>query len=155
MDARIILKRLLSPRLANGHPWVYDNEIERIEGDITPGDTVDVFSFSRQWIGRGYVNPNSKIVARILTRRNERIDRDFFFKRIAEAIDYRNAITPRSTVRRLVFGEGDDLSGLIIDRLEDVFVFQFNTAGMHRFRSEIIDAVRERFPEGFFYDKSD
>jgi len=155
MDTRIILKRLLSPRIANGHPWIYDNEIEKIEGEPTPGEIVDIFSFSRQWIGRGYANPHSKIVARLLTRKYEKIDAEFFRKRIGEAIEHRRSLTPQPNVCRLVFGEADDLSGLVIDRFEDVFVFQFNTAGMHRFRSEIIDCIRERFPDKPLYDKSD
>lgn len=155
MDTRIILKRLLSPRITNGHPWIYDNEIEKIEGEPTPGEIVDVLSSSRQWLGRGYANTHSKIVARLLTRKYETIDAEFFCRRIDEAINHRRFLFQKSCVCRLVFGEADDLSGLVIDRFEDVIVFQFNTAGMHRFRNEIINCIRERFPEAFFYDKSD
>lgn len=159
MNEKIFLKRLLSPRISNGHPWIYDNEIEKVEGEPAIGSIVDVFTFAREFIGRGYYNQHSKIRVRLLTRSYETIDRGFFEKRINDAIEYRSryfhkADTPEN-VYRFIYGEADGLSGLIVDRFDDVFVFQFNTSGMQRFRSDLLRIFRDRFPDSYFFDKTD
>jgi 23S rRNA (cytosine1962-C5)-methyltransferase len=155
MIGKIHLKRLLSPRITNGHPWIYENEIDTIEGSPAIGDIVDVFTSSRQWLGRGYFNSNSKIVVRLLTKKNETIDRLFLESRIRDAIAFRKRMRIEESAYRLVYGEADGLCGLIIDKLGDVLVFQFNTAGMQRFREEVFAICEALFPKAYFYEKSD
>ena len=86
---KVILKKGVHTKIVRGNPWIYDNEISKILGEINPGDIVDVCDNSNSFIGRGYINPNSKIRVRILTRKEEEIDKDFFRERIIRAWEYR------------------------------------------------------------------
>ncbi|MDR1400205.1 MAG: class I SAM-dependent rRNA methyltransferase [Treponema sp.] len=125
---RIILKRGEERRILGGHPWVYDNEIERIvsssrsaagEGGATslePGELADVESEDKTYLGRAFVNPASKIIARLYSPSKEGVDKGFFKRRIREAISRRAAYDLRRESARLVFAEADQLPGLIVDR---------------------------------------
>jgi 23S rRNA (cytosine1962-C5)-methyltransferase len=66
--AQVYLKRKITPRVANGHPWIFNNEVEKVEGDVNGGDVVEVFSHDKKFIGKGYINPKSQILVRLLTR---------------------------------------------------------------------------------------
>ena len=82
--AKAILQKKISQRIANGHPWIFSNEISKIDGEVKPGDIVEVVTFDNKFVGKGYVNPKSQITVRLLTRdRNETIDDKFIFNRIA------------------------------------------------------------------------
>jgi len=86
----VFLKRKIAPRIVNGHPWIFNNEVEKVEGDVTGGETVDVFTYDKKFVGRGYINPKSQIIVRLLTReRKEEINEEFFLNRIRECRDYR------------------------------------------------------------------
>lgn len=123
---RIILKRGEERRILGGHPWVYDNEIERIvsssgrtaggAASLEPGELADVESEGKTYLGRAFVNPASKIVARLYSPSKEGVDKGFFKRRIREAISRRTAYDLRRESARLVFAEADQLPGLIIDR---------------------------------------
>ena len=79
---KVILKRKIASRIANGHPWIFNNEINNIEGAVTPGDIVDVYFADGSFAGRGYINPQSQIAVRLLTRKKEEINDAFFYNRI-------------------------------------------------------------------------
>ncbi|MDR2397997.1 MAG: class I SAM-dependent rRNA methyltransferase [Spirochaetaceae bacterium] len=118
---RIILKAREEARLLAGHPWVYDNEVARILGpqgpaSLEPGETADVESAGKTYIGRALVNPHSKIIARIYSPSKEGIDKGFFKRRIRQALERRTSYDLHRESARIVFGEGDFLPGLIIDR---------------------------------------
>jgi len=120
---RIILQKGEEDRIRLGHPWVYDNEVDRIyEGktaaaELVPGDCADVESSRKEYLGRAIVNPHSKIIARIYSPSKEGIDKGFFKRRIREAILRRASFRDFSRESaRLVFAEADFLPGLIIDR---------------------------------------
>jgi 23S rRNA (cytosine1962-C5)-methyltransferase len=126
---RIILKPGEEGRIRSGHPWVYDNEIARVldgktarEAALEPGETADVESSRKEYLGRAFVNPASKIRARIYSPSKEGLDKGFFKRRFREAIQRRygcrfgNSKTVAEESRRLVFGEADFLPGLVIDR---------------------------------------
>ncbi len=66
---KVFLRKKIAPRIANGHPWVYGNEVEKIEGDVVAGDIVDVYYSAEKYAGRGYINPQSQILVRLLTRK--------------------------------------------------------------------------------------
>jgi 23S rRNA (cytosine1962-C5)-methyltransferase len=88
--ARVYLRKEIKKRIEKGHPWVYKNEVDKIEGDYSIGDIVEVCNFKGKFIGKGYINPNSLILIRIMTRdKNEKIDEEFFRKRITRAWEYR------------------------------------------------------------------
>jgi len=76
----------------HGVPWIYDNEILSVKGDFSPGDVVDIFDTGENFIGRGYINPNSKIRVRVLTRKEEDIDKEFFRERILRTWGYRKKL---------------------------------------------------------------
>ncbi|MDR0636217.1 MAG: class I SAM-dependent rRNA methyltransferase [Treponema sp.] len=125
---RIILKHGEERRILGGHPWVYDNEIERIVSSsgrtagaggvasLKPGELADVESEGKTYLGRAFVNPASKIVARLYSPSKEGVDKGFFKRRIREAISRRAAYDLRRESARLVFAEADQLPGLIVDR---------------------------------------
>ncbi|MDR3304091.1 MAG: class I SAM-dependent rRNA methyltransferase [Treponema sp.] len=122
---RIILQRGEERRILAGHPWVYENEIERIVTSasmpvsLEPGEIAEVESVSKKYLGRAFVNPASKIVARLYSPSKEGMDKGFFKRRIREAIYRRRALGTynlRHESARLVFAEADFLPGLIIDR---------------------------------------
>ena len=101
-----------------GHPWIYNNEVDRIAGTVAPGDIVEVYYFDGQLAGRGYINPGSQIIIRLLTRKRDTIDAAFFHQKISEAWAYRKQLGYTENCR-LVFGEADGLPALIIDKFND------------------------------------
>jgi 23S rRNA (cytosine1962-C5)-methyltransferase len=113
---RIILKRNEDERILAGHPWVYDNEIDRVEGECSPGDVVDVESARKEYLGRGFINPASKIRVRIVSRGKDGIDAGFLKRRLREAIALRERTYDISRESfRLAFAEADFLPGLVVD----------------------------------------
>ena len=82
---KVYLNKRITPRIAMGHPWIYNNEIDRIAGTVAPGDIVEVYYFDGQLAGRGYINPGSQIMIRLLTRKRDNIDATFFHQKISEA----------------------------------------------------------------------
>jgi 23S rRNA (cytosine1962-C5)-methyltransferase len=157
---RVILKKGEEGRIVRGHPWVYDNEVDRVlEGRTAPagknnvmrnsgdggpfaelleaGECADIESSRKQYLGRAIVNPNSKIIARVYSPSKEGMDKGFFKRRIREAVQRRQGLFDLSRESaRLVFAEADFLPGLVIDRF----------AGWPL--ADIEDAVTER-PLGF------
>jgi 23S rRNA (cytosine1962-C5)-methyltransferase len=113
---RVILKPGEEDRVLAGHPWVYDNEIDRVEGEALPGDVVDVESSRKTYLGRGFINPASKIRVRLLCRGKEGIDEGYFKRTLREAFEYRGRYydTDKDSFR-LAFAEADFLPGLIAD----------------------------------------
>ena len=151
MNAIVHLKKNIKSRLLKGHPWVYDNEIERVDGDPEPGEIVSLH-WGSVFVGKGYYNPRSRIRVRILSRKDENIDRAFVAVKIAKALAYRKQIfPPAETSFRVIFGEADGLPGLIVDRFADYLVMQVTTLGMHTLRADIISVLTETFqPHGIF-----
>ncbi len=131
-------------RLRGGHPWIFSNEIERIDGIPAPGDAVLVYGPRGELLGTAYYNPRSLIAARLLSRQRQDIDGvDFFRSRLAAAIDYRRRLYGDLDALRLVHGEGDGLPGLVVDRFGDVLSVQLLTLGMDRRREVIVQALLE------------
>ncbi|MBZ4649806.1 class I SAM-dependent rRNA methyltransferase [Thermosipho sp. (in: thermotogales)] len=145
---KVYLKKKIKNRVKNGHPWIYENEIEHIDGTPQNGDIVSVFNHERRFVGKGYINFNSKIRIRILTRLNEEINKSFFEKRIKEALLRRN---PKEESFRIIFSEADNLPGIIADKFGDYIVIEINTLGMEKFKNEILDILINTFsPKGIF-----
>src|SRR5580698_4833714 len=146
---KVILNRKISRRVENGHPWIFANEVEKVEGEVQGGETVDVFTHDKKFMGRGYINPKSQILVRLLTRdRAESIDEAFFYGRLKEAWEYRQRLGYTENCR-LVFGEADYLPALIIDKFNDYFVLQTLALGMDRWKTAIVDALQRIFqPKG-------
>src|SRR5690606_33539335 len=150
-----ILKPRQEQRLLAGHLWIYQGNVARMEGQPAPGDIVDVRTASGRFLGRGYYNPHSQIVIRLLTRAEEPVDDAFFAERIRAAQAWRARVMPEATSCRLVYSEGDLLPGLIVDRYEDVLVVQFLTLGMEVRRDRIVQALVELERPRAVYERSD
>ena len=85
---KVYLKRKIAQRIANGHPWIFNNEVETVEGEIEGGETVEVFTHDKKFVGKGYINPKSQIIVRLLTRqKSDEINDAFFLNRIRECWD--------------------------------------------------------------------
>ena len=142
--ARVVLRRGRARPLWFGHPWVYANAVDRIEGTAAPGDAVSLCDHDGRLIGRGFYNPRSQIPVRLCTRRDEPLDAAFLRARIAAAGALRARMglpSERTTAYRLVNSEGDDLPGLVVDVYGDAAVVQLTTLGMAQRRAEIFDAL--------------
>jgi len=133
-------------RARSGHPWIFSNEIARLEGDPQPGDALEIMSARGEFLGTGYYNPRPLIAARIVSRERESIDEvDFFRRKLLAAADYRQKIYGDLPALRLVHGEGDGLPGLVVDRYGDVLAVQLLTLGMDHRRELILEALLETF----------
>jgi 23S rRNA (cytosine1962-C5)-methyltransferase len=153
--AKAILQKKISTRVANGHPWIFSNEINKIEGDVQPGDIVEVVTFDNKFVGKGYVNQKSQITIRILTRdKNETIDETFIFNRIKSAWEYRKKIGYTENCR-LIFGEADFMPALIIDKFNDYFVLQTLSYGMEVWKPAIVKALQTIFTPKGIYERND
>jgi 23S rRNA (cytosine1962-C5)-methyltransferase len=152
---KVILNRKISRRVENGHPWIFANEVEKVEGEVHGGETVDVFTHDKKFVGRGYINPKSQILVRLLTRDlSEVIDEAWFCGRLRQAWAYRQRIGYTENCR-LIFGEADDLPALIIDKFNDYFVLQTLALGMDRWKPAIVAALEEIFRPKGIYERND
>lgn len=152
---KVYLKKKISRRVGNGHPWIFGNEVATIEGDTAGAGIVDVFTHDKKFLGRGYINLQSQIAVRLLTRdKNETIDDSFFYTRLQEAWRYRQRLGYTENCR-LVFGEADYLPALIIDKFNDYFVLQTLSLGMDRWKPAIADALQRIFKPRGIYERND
>lgn len=142
MQAVCTLKKGEGRTLKAGGMWVYDNEIAAIEGSFENGDIVEVHDFDGFFLGVGFVNTNSKITVRLLSRRkNTVIDESFMEARVRAAWEYRKQTIDTDSCR-LIFGEADFLPGLVVDKFSDVLVVESLALGIDRWKLVILDAVK-------------
>lgn len=153
--AKFYLRKKVSDRVINGHPWIFGNEIGDSEGDYNAGDIVEVYTSNGSFVGKGYVNPSSQIRIRLLTRdKNEQVDADFFYHRLKEAWEYRKQIGYVENCR-LIFGEADQLPALIIDKFNDYFVIQTLALGIDIWKDAIVAAIQKIFKPKGIYERND
>ena len=138
---KVHLKR--TKRLLNGHLWVFSNEIYEDLKHYAPGTLVEVFDMHELFLGIGYINPQSLISVRLLTREKEEITRKFFQERIRDALTLRKRLLGERDAFRIIYSEGDYLPGLIADKYANSLVLQFLTAGMEEFKAIIIEVLDE------------
>jgi 23S rRNA (cytosine1962-C5)-methyltransferase len=151
----VILKKNIGLRIENGHPWIFGNEIAETEETVKPGDIVTVFNGDKKFIGKGYINPRSRIAIRLMTRNEkEAIDAAFIYRRIKTAWSYRMKIGYTENCR-LVFGEADGLPALIIDKFGEHFVIQTLALGMDIWKPAVVDALRAIFHATKIYERND
>ncbi len=151
---KVYLRKKIAPRIAHGHPWIYGNEVERIDGTVEGGDIVEVYYGDQKFAGIGYINPKSQILVRLLTRKKETIDEQFFYNRILEAWHYRQKIGYTENCR-LVFGEADQLPALVIDKFNDYFVIQTLSLGIDKWKAAIVKAISSIFTPKGIYERND
>lgn len=149
--ATVILNRKTPDRTIVGHPWVYRTEIDHIEGEYKPGNIVDVIDKNKRFIGKGYINLKSMISIRLLTRKDEEIDEEFFRKRISDAWEYRKKVMDDLSSCRIIYGESDFLPALVVDKFGDYLVAQFLSLGMDIRKDMIVTLLEEIIkPKGIF-----
>ena len=143
---KVYLKAGKEESLKRFHPWVFSGAIARIEGEPEEGEVVDVYTSKKEFIACGHFQIGS-IAVRVLTFRQEEINRDFWKHRLEVALDLRRSLNlvdnPENNTYRLVHGEGDNLPGLIVDVYGQTAVMQAHSAGMHVYRMEIAEALSE------------
>src|SRR5689334_3456704 len=141
-----------------GHPWVFAQAIDRIEGGATRGDEVSVVDPRGNFLGRGFYSPGSAIPVRIIARDPKTpIDAALFRGRVRRAIERRHlfGLPSRDTnALRLVNAEGDDLPGLIVDGFDDVLVVQFATIGMKRREDIILEILSQELSPRAVIDRT-
>lgn len=146
-EAIVTLKKGEGRSLKAGGLWVFDNEIDTIMGTFTNGDIVIVHDFDGYMMGRGFINQNSKIRVRMMTRNKEQqIDEAFLRNRVQTAWDYRKDTVDTSSCR-VIFGEADFLPGIVIDKYEDVLVVESLALGIDRFKEIIVRLLKECMAE--------
>jgi 23S rRNA (cytosine1962-C5)-methyltransferase len=151
----IYLKRKITPRVVNGHPWIFNNEVEKVEGEPGAGETVDVYTHDKKFVGKGYFNSKSQIIVRLLTRdKKDEINEKFFHDRIAQCWEYRKKLGYTENCR-LVFGEADGLPQLIIDKFNDYFVIQTLALGIDTWKPAIVKALNNIFQPKGIYERND
>jgi 23S rRNA (cytosine1962-C5)-methyltransferase len=149
--ASVVLRRRGQLRVLRGHPWIYRADVEQTDGALDKGDLVDVYGTGRRFLGRGYINPDSQILVRLLTRDAEPINTAFFRRRIAAAMDYRQRLAIPSNAIRMVYADADALPGLLLDCYGDIGVIQILTAGMERLRGVLLPVIQELIhPHGIY-----
>jgi 23S rRNA (cytosine1962-C5)-methyltransferase len=142
---QIILRNKEEGRVVAGHPWVFSNEIRETRGAPVIGDVVELLAASGLSLGIGLYNPHSLIAFRLLAPEITELDHAFFRERFEAARTLRERLYPGATTYRLVHGEGDFLSGLVIDRFNDQFAVQTFSYGMDQRLPVICDVLREMF----------
>ena len=150
----LFLNKNISNRVESGHPWVFANEINRgkaLDAAAIAGEVVNVFTHDKKFVGKGYVNPQSQIMVRLLTRnKEEEINELFFLNRIRQAWAYRQKLGYTENCR-LIFGEADEIPQLIIDKFNDYFVIQTLAFGIDVCKPAIVKALEQIFkPKGIF-----
>lgn len=137
--------------MLNGHPWIFNNEVDKAEAEMQAGEIAEVFTYDKKFIGKGYVNPKSQIQVRLLTRNKaDEINEKFFFDRISQCWEYRKKLGYTENCR-LVFGEADSMPQLIIDKFNDYFVLQTLALGIDTWKPAIVKALQTIFnPKGIF-----
>ncbi|MGN7820355.1 class I SAM-dependent rRNA methyltransferase [Chitinophaga varians] len=152
---KVFLKKQIQNRVLLGHPWIFGNEVSEIKGEVVPGDIVDVHTHQGSFLGRGYINPQSQILVRLLTRdKSEEINPEFFYRRLLKCWQYRQKLGYVENCR-LVFGEADDLPALVIDKFNDYFVLQTLALGMERWKPAIVEALNRIFSPKGIYERND
>lgn len=143
----VTLKKGEGRTIKSGGLWIFDNEIQSIVGKFKNGDVVVVHDFDGYPMGKGYINQNSKIRVRLLTRKvDQEINEDFLRMRVKNAWEYRKKTVDTSSCR-VLFGDADFLPGLVVDKFSDVLVVQSLALGIDRFKEQIVSLLREVLEE--------
>jgi 23S rRNA (cytosine1962-C5)-methyltransferase len=141
----VLLKPGEADRVVAGHPWIYHGEILRLTRTPADGELVQVKDHRQRFLGIGFFNSKSKINVRVLSPERVEVNEQFFEERIRAALAVRQRHLPEATSFRVVNAEGDFLSGLIVDKYEDVLVMQISSLGMDKRKTQIVAALQKIF----------
>lgn len=153
--AVVNLARGRHERVLEGHPWVFQSEVESVRGDYQPGDIVSVVGNRGMFLGKGYINPKSQIIVRLMTSHDEQINAAFIRRRVERAWRYRQRVLKETDSCRVIFGEADFLPGLIVDKFGDILVIQSLALGIERWLEPIVDALEAVIKPRGIYERND
>ena len=151
----VLLKPGEADRLVAGHPWIYNSEVMRLTQPAADGELVQVKDHRQRLMGTGFFNSHSKINVRLLSPDRIEVNEKFFEDRILAAMEVRKRYLPDATSFRVVNAESDFLSGLIVDKYEDVLVMQISALGMDRRKDQIVVALKKIFSPRAILERSD
>jgi len=151
----VLLKPGEADRIVAGHPWVYHGSVLRMTQPVPDGELVQVKDHRQRFLGAGIYNSKSRINVRVLAAERIELNQTFFSERIRLALAVRERYVPAATSFRVVNAESDFLSGLIVDKYEDVLVVQISSLGMDRRKHLIVAALQEIFSPRAILERSD
>lgn len=152
---KIYLKPKEEIRIIQGHPWVYSNEIEKIEGSIQSGEIAYVYSYRKQFIGKGYLNTSSKIFVRILSRNEQEEIDELFFRQLLHKSNQSRIDLGYQNSYRVLFGEADGIPGFIVDKYGDYLSVQILSLGIDLRKEMFIRILVDLFQPKGIYERSD
>ncbi|HEV2453133.1 MAG TPA: class I SAM-dependent rRNA methyltransferase [Verrucomicrobiae bacterium] len=151
----VILKPGEADRLVAGHPWIYAGEIQRVTQPPADGGLVQVKDHRQRFLGVGFFNSKSKIHVRVLSPERVEVNESFFEERIRAALKIRRRHMPNASSFRVVNAEGDFLSGLIVDKYENVLVLQVSSLGMEKWKPQIVAVLQKIFSPRAILERSE
>jgi len=151
----VLLKPGEADRIVAGHPWVYQNEIQRLSQSPADGELVQVKDSRQRLLGTGFFNAKSKIHVRMLSPDRVEVNEKFFEDRLRAALALRQKYLPQATSFRVANAESDFLSGLIVDKYEDVLVVQISSLGMDQRKAQVVAALQKIFSPRAIVERSD
>ena len=152
---QVILLKGKEKKIENFYPNVFKDEIKSVLGEAKTGDIVDVLRDDMKFVGRGYVTEGTSSFVRVLTTKDEKIDKDFIYNKIKTAYDKRKHLAEETNCTRVFFSEADGIPGLVIDKFEKYISIQFRNSGVEAFRQEIINGVKKYMKPKGIYERSD
>jgi 23S rRNA (cytosine1962-C5)-methyltransferase len=152
---KIYLKPKEEIRIIQGHPWVFSNEVDRIEGTIQSGEIAFVYSYRNVFLGKGFLNTSSKILVRILSKSESELIDKSFFKQLIEKSNHSRIQLGYKNSYRVVFGESDGIPGFIVDKYGDYLSIQILSLGVDLKKAMFIDILVELFHPLGIYERSD
>lgn len=153
--SKIIIKKEKEQKILNFYPNVYKDEIKDVIGNVKTGDIVDVITNDMKFLARGYVTEGTSAFVRILTTKDEKINRKFIFERIKNAYEKRKHLLDETNSVRAFYSEADFIPGLIIDKFDKYVSIQFRNSGVEVFKQDIIEAVKKYLKPKGIYERSD
>jgi len=153
-ECKIYLNKTEEDRIRFGHAWVFNNEVNRIEGQIKSGDILSVFTHNAEFLGQGFLNTHSKIFVRLLSRNEIEIDEEFFRSKLIKANEKRIETGFNKTYRAF-FAEADGIPGLIVDKYDDYLSVQILSLGVEIRKDMFIKLLVEIFCPKGIYERSD
>lgn len=152
---KIIIKKEKEQKILNFYPNIFKDEVKEIVGEIKDGDVVDVCSTDMKFLARGYITTGTSALVRILTTKDEKIDKNFIFERIKIAYEKRKYLLEETNSLRVFFSEADYIPGLIIDKFDKYISVQFRNLGVEVFKDDVINAIKKYLKPKGIYERSD
>ncbi len=152
--AKAFLRKTRENRVYSGHPWVFQSDIEKVEGQCKPGDILEVVNYTGSFLGRAFYNPASQITLRLLTTKDEPINAQFFHDKVTMAWEHRKRFADVNSCRA-IFAESDFLPALVVDKFADILVLQSLSLGMDSWKGQIVEILNDVIKPRGIWERND